>query len=1378
MMASTVDVRVASCVLVIGVIVLVTFRTEKFTPAHEPKVIPAEEYATVARPTVKKYCLDCHSAEVKKGGLDLERFAMPEDLRKHPQVWQAVIEQLEAGEMPPKDKPQPTTEERKQLLEWIRGFLSAEAKARASDPGPAPARHLNNVEYNNTIRDLFGGVDLRPANGFPADVAGGEGFLNTTDTLTDISPATLSRYQTTAKALADHAVLLPDGFRFSGSNRRPDWINEIASQLRAFYAPFANPDGRPDVPRHLATTLRHRDALLAGKITLAEVATIEKLNENYLTALWQTLTDKTPSYPLDEIRAKWRAGSEKDWPAIAAEITAWQSALWKIVPVGGYSQGQETRQRPNDPPAATAQQVRLVVKPTPGQNDITLFLSARDHAPDAKGNVVWSRPRFEGAGKLPLLLSEYAKFGPAFEVDYPSVFADSAKYLSAAVELAKDDELTAAGVAKKHGLDAAFLKRWAEVLAVELPVKEGSLGSRLVDAGEFELLNEQTGLNTAMPSIQGWQKDRGGVPQLVANFSDKVVMMPARAAGRAIMVHPSAKEHVAAVWVAPVNAMVRVQARVTHTDHRGGNGVAWRLEYRSGRRAWILGEGPIEPLGEVKLPARTFEVAKDDEIALVVDAKDGDHICDSTDISLVITETEKPQRVWDIAADMFPTGILGGNPHPDRHGNKGVWRFAYGPSRPLGKCMNPAIPTRSLLGRWHAAVSDPARKDEVAKLADEVQALLSGPQPAPDKRADRLLYDNFVSADGVLFQELDPVPLGNRLTTAFGLPKERFGKPDGASLTVPTNSVIEVKLPARLFVGREFVVDGMLDAPVDRIAQFRVFAVPPGTVKWDPKLPLVASANVPSYKRLLQGHADFRKAFPIFVCFPQVVPNDDPAGLKRWHREDDELTRLFLTAEDRRRLERLWLDHRFISRQPVVENDALPLLIGTIPPDEKERIKYYESLLPIFQKRADDFLREEEAASLKQWTTLLEFAARAYRRPLQVIERAELQAVYDALKKEAGPDAAFRAALTHVLASPAFFMRGELGPKGKEPASVSDWELATRLSYFLWSTMPDEELRTLAAAGKLRDPKVLAEQTERMIKDGRTRALAVEFGSQWLRVRGFEEFRMKKTNQYWPPNPALRHAMAEEPVQFFLDLFQNDRPVMNVIDADYVLVNSELGYLYRIPGVEGHHFRKVDGVQKFGRGGVLGFGSMLAKHTVQSRASPAIRGNWVLEVLLGEKLGPPPAKVPEVPVLEPYGTTIRQLMEKHSSDRSCAVCHARIDPFGFALEKYDSLGRLRTKGFGGVAIDAKAKTRDCSEIDGIDGLRKYLVTKKRDVVVRLFCRKLIGYALGRAVTFSDTALLDQMVAELNKNGGKVSAALQVFVKSPQFRMVRGKDYQE
>jgi hypothetical protein len=328
--------------------------------------------------------------------------------------------------------------------------------------------------------------------------------------------------------------------------------------------------------------------------------------------------------------------------------------------------------------------------------------------------------------------------------------------------------------------------------------------------------------------------------------------------------------------------------------------------------------------------------------------------------------------------------------------------------------------------------------------------------------------------------------------------------------------------------------------------------------------------------------------------------------------------------------------------------------------------------------------------------------------------------------------------------------------------------------------VPDDELRRLAAAGQLHDPKVLAAQTQRLLKDDRVRALAIEFGTQWIHVRGFDELKEKNEKLFPTFDAALRKAIYEESILFFQDLFQKDRPVTDLLDSDATFLNETLAKHYGIPGVVGPQWRRVEGVKKYGRGGVLGLASVQAKESGASRTSPVLRGNWVVETLLGEKLPRPPANVPRLPEEEGGndGLTVRQLVEKHTRVAECAVCHQRIDPFGFAFEKYDPIGRFREKDLGGLAVDARARLKDGTEFDGIDGLRNYLLTKKKDIVVRLFCRRLLGYALGRAVTLSDQSLIDEMVAEMNKSDGRLSAAVLAIVRGPQFRMIRASGFSD
>jgi hypothetical protein len=251
--------------------------------------------------------------------------------------------------------------------------------------------------------------------------------------------------------------------------------------------------------------------------------------------------------------------------------------------------------------------------------------------------------------------------------------------------------------------------------------------------------------------------------------------------------------------------------------------------------------------------------------------------------------------------------------------------------------------------------------------------------------------------------------------------------------------------------------------------------------------------------------------------------------------------------------------------------------------------------------------------------------------------------------------------------------------------------------------------------------------------------------------------------------------LQEEAVLFFMDFFAQNRSVLSLLDADHSFLNEQLAGHYGLD-LKGTEWRRVDGLRAKGRGGILGFGSTLAKQSGASRTSPILRGNWLSEVVLGEKLPRPPKGVPILPEEAPLGLTERQLIEKHSSDPVCANCHKRMDPFGFALEGFDAIGRARTKDSAGQPIDTATTLPDGTHINGLAGLRDALLSKRPADFERQFCRKLLGYALGRSVQLSDKPLLNAMVAQLQAHGHQVGKAVELIVTSPQFREVRGKAY--
>jgi hypothetical protein len=476
------------------------------------------------------------------------------------------------------------------------------------------------------------------------------------------------------------------------------------------------------------------------------------------------------------------------------------------------------------------------------------------------------------------------------------------------------------------------------------------------------------------------------------------------------------------------------------------------------------------------------------------------------------------------------------------------------------------------------------------------------------------------------------------------------------------------------------------------------------------------------------------------------------------------------------KLDRLWDELHYVSHDALMLVDVLEQLYQYATQDADPKV--FEPLREPYKQRAAAFRQRLVETEPKHLDSLLEFADRAYRRPLTKTEKEELKSLYRKLRAQELPhDEAVRLTLSRVLVSPAFLYKAETPGKGIKQQPVSDWELANRLSYFLWSSMPDSALRQAAAAGKLHDPDVLVAQTRRMLRDARMRRMATEFGCAWLHIHDFDELN-EKSERHFPTFTDLRAAMYEESIRFFTDFFQNNRSVLNILDADYTFVNEPLAKHYGIPGVKGPEWRRVDGVRKFSRGGVLAQATTLAKQSGASRTSPILRGNWICEVLLGEKLPRPPKDVPRLPEDETAteGLTVRQLVEKHSSDPSCSRCHVRIDPYGFALESFDAIGRRRERDLANRPIETKAKVLDGTQFEDIDGLRDYLLTKRRDAFLRQFCRKLLGYALGRGIQLSDAPLLNEMQATLQANDYHITPALEAIVRSRQFREIRGRNF--
>ncbi len=454
-----------------------------------------------------------------------------------------------------------------------------------------------------------------------------------------------------------------------------------------------------------------------------------------------------------------------------------------------------------------------------------------------------------------------------------------------------------------------------------------------------------------------------------------------------------------------------------------------------------------------------------------------------------------------------------------------------------------------------------------------------------------------------------------------------------------------------------------------------------------------------------------------------------------------------------------------VKGKPVNRTLTLRQLVFLTPP---QPVKAPASQYAIFRPGAGQANLETSARLI-----LTAFGRRAFRRPLAPNEVERFVWIYkEALKKGGNFEQSVQTALTGILVSPHFLFRGEVQPSPDNPAAttqINEWALASRLSYFLWSTMPDDALFAEAEKGTLR--KNLAAQVKRMLADKKAGALVENYAGQWLQIRNLKLVQPDaKTFPEW--DRALAGAMERETEMLFETVMREDRTVMDFVAADYTFVNERLAKHYDIAGVEGEAFVKVK-LPANRPGGILGQGSFLTLTSNPNRTSPVKRGKFILENILGT---PPPPPPPEVPNLDDKSRvelhgTLRQRMEQHRVDPTCASCHARMDPIGFGLEQFDGIGAWRDKD-GGAAIDPKGQLVSGEDFKGPGELREILLTKKRAGFLRCVSEKMLTYALGRGMEFYDRTAIEKVSAALEKDPKFSTLVLEV-VKSVPFQMRRG-----
>jgi hypothetical protein len=655
------------------------------------------------------------------------------------------------------------------------------------------------------------------------------------------------------------------------------------------------------------------------------------------------------------------------------------------------------------------------------------------------------------------------------------------------------------------------------------------------------------------------------------------------------------------------------------------------------------------------------------------------------------------------------------------------------------------------------------------------------------------------------------------------------GDIDPESLVVKAPTVIEIPLSVEIqkkLSGRNFLVTCQLDPEHSRegsvLVQHQVGNAP--TRKFDPDAKHLIYRDSETANRLANSTAGFCSTFP-----NRFFHVDGVRGLaagfhlvEGFFRDDQPLAQKVLSDDEIVELDRLWQELHFVtnsvetllrgfvwferSEREVLHDKRFDFLRAEDPQlVETELLLKFETVY--LEKLASDSSnpkhqlireffdqirlglkqhREETIVAEKQaLADVQRFAEQAFRRPLHQRERESLLSLYQKLRDDGqNVEASIRGVVIAVLMSPEFCYHRFTRSPGEGISPLNDHDLASRLSLFLWSTIPDQELLVAANAGSLQNEDALIQQTGRMLKDEKIESFAREFFGQWLRYRDYLVKDPINAEAFPGYTDELRQAMFDEPVRLATHLIQTDRPITDLLNSDVTFVNGALAehyggdieHQYRSASSQGDQqsWHRVNGLHDAGRGGLFGMAVILTKNSSGSRTSPVKRGFWSVHHLLGQHFPPPPADVPELPTTEKDAkATIRELLASHVSQAQCAMCHTHFDSLGLAMEGFDPLGKSRTQDRAGRKIDNVATLPNGETANGIPGLIQYVETHRRHDFVKTLCRKFLGYALGRSVELSDQPLLTKMEKSLEQNDFRFSILFEEVVRSPQFRNQRG-----